>query len=166
MLKDFYTDLHNAKAAEQIVRSTFAALTDQYNFDDVSNRRECFYKGDILATDKQSGKQIYIEVKDDSRIADTRNILCEEKVWYKDGCYFSKGNMKSSYDIYTIVSKAEKKIYVIDFAILKANYKQGVFKVIYHADQDTYCYLLPLATIKRKGGIIAVIDYTKEDGAQ
>jgi hypothetical protein len=42
-------------------------------------------------------------------------VLCEEEIFYKDGGYFGKGNMKSNYDIYCIVSQSERKIYVIDF---------------------------------------------------
>lgn len=46
----------------------------------------------------------FIEVKDDSRIADTGRVLCEERVCYKDGDYFQKGFMYSDYDIFCVVS--------------------------------------------------------------
>ena len=163
MLESFYRDLNNAKGAEQIVLNTFSALSDRYTFQDVSNIKEYYYRGDILAVDKCTGREVAIEVKDDSRIADTRNILCEDEVYYKSGCYSKRGNMHSNSDVYTIVSKAEQRIYVIDFKALKANYKRGEFKVIYHAQQDTYCYLLPLATLKRAGGLIAIVDYGTND---
>ena len=158
MLKDFWTDLALAKPAEQLVLNTLASLTSDYTFTDVSNERQYFYKGDIKATGAD-GKEIFIEVKNDSRIADTGNVLCEYQNYIKDGDYFIKGNMCSDYDIYCVVSQQARKIYVIDFDILQANYTSGQHKIIYHYDQDTYCYLLPLATIKKLGGLIAEIDY-------
>ena len=158
MVFNFYDDLNNARAAENIVKNTFAALSSNYTFENVADQREYFYKGDIRAT-AADGRQIYIEVKDDSRIADTGNVLCEYEVYYKDYGHFGKGNMQSDYDIYCVVSQAERKIYVIDFSILQANYKKGQHKVIYHWDQDTYCYLLPVSTIKKLGGLITVVNY-------
>lgn len=158
MIKDFWKDLELAKPAEQLVLNTLASLTTDYTFTDVSNERKYFYKGDIKATGAD-GKEIFIEVKNDSRIADTGNVLCEYENYIKDGGYFIKGNMQSDYDVYCVVSQQARKIYVIDFEILQANYTRGYHKVIQHYDQDTYCYLLPLAQIKRLGGLIAELDY-------
>ena len=158
MVFNFFEDLNKARAAENIVKDTFASLTTGYTFENVANDRQYFYKGDIKAT-AADGREIFIEVKDDSRIADTGNVLCEYAVYYKDGGYFGKGNMESEYDIYCVVSQSERKIYVIDFDILQANYKSGYHKIIYHFDQDTYCYLLSLSVIKKLGGLIAIIDY-------
>ena len=61
-------------------------------------------------------------MKDDSRIADTQNILCEDAVYYKESGRYVKGNMYSDYDIYAVVSKKEKVIYFFDFAKLKEIY--------------------------------------------
>lgn len=158
MLDNFYTDLEKAKKAEQIVKDTFAALTKKYTFEDVSNNREYFYKGDIKAT-SSTGKEIFIEVKDDSRIAESKNVLCEYEVYYKESNYYGKGNMKANYDIYCVVSQSERKIYVIDFSILKQIYKKGEHKVIDHYNQTTYCYLLSLGTIKKYGGLIDTIEF-------
>ena len=158
MIRDFWNDLNNAKYAEKLVRETFSQLTDKYTFEDVADIKEYRYRGDIRAT-AADGRQIYIEVKDDGRIADTGNVLCEEENFYKDGGYFGKGNMQSNYDIYCVVSQSERNIYVIDFPTLQANYKKGQFKIIHHYDQDTYCYLLPIGTVKRLGGLIAEVSY-------
>lgn len=158
MVFNFFDDLNKARAAENIVKDTFAALSSNYTFENVANQREYFYRGDIKAT-AADGREIFIEVKDDSRIADTGNVLCEYAVYYKEGGYFGKGNMESNYDIYCVVSQSERKIYVIDFDVLQANYKRGNHKIIYHFDQDTYCYLLPIGTIKKLGGLIDVISY-------
>lgn len=158
MLIDFWKDLQSAKPAEQLVLNTLTSLAPGYTFTDVSNVKECRYKGDILAT-SNDGKQIYIEVKNDSRIAETGNVLCEYQNFIKDGGYFIKGNMQSAYDIYCIVSQQQRKMYFIDFSILQANYTKGKHRIIEHFDQDTWCYLLPLTELERLGGIIKVLDY-------
>lgn len=159
MLRDFKKDLENARAAEMLTLQLLENLTDDYDFYDMTNDRSWRYKGDIKAVSKATGKLIGIDVKDDSRIAETRNILCEEENYIKDGDYFIKGNMQSEYDVMAIVSQPERKIYFIDFEILKQNYKKGEFRVIKHFDQDTYCYLLPIGIIKKRGGLIAAIEY-------
>lgn len=157
MIDNFFTDLNAARGAEELVRKTFSSLSSDYSFIDVSGDRSCWHKGDILAVDKQC-RQIFIEVKCDGRIAQTRNILCEEAVEYC-GRGRVKGNFYSDYQIYCVVSEAESAIYVIDFAILRAHYKEGKKVVIPHAQQTTYAYLLPLTKIKELGGLIAIVDY-------
>ena len=67
--------------------------------------------------------------------------------------------MYSDYDIYTVVSEPERKIYVIDFKILKEIYKKGEFKRINHYAQFTDAYLLSLGMIKKYGGLIDTIEY-------
>lgn len=158
MLTEFKTDLEKAKAAEKIVLDTLNSLTTGYKFIDVSNNRECFYKGDIcgIAAD---GKEIYIEVKDDKRIAKTRNVLCEEENYIKDDDRYIKGAMYNDTDVYCVVSQEERKIYVIDFKVLRQIYKKGEFKIIPHFEQDTFCYLLELWMIKKYNGLIAVLEY-------
>lgn len=163
MVKDFKKDLAAAHEAERLVQMYFTLLggTD-YTFRNVSENPEYYYKGDLLATNS-SGCRIFIEVKDDSRIADTGNVLCEDKVYYVNGDYLGKGNMESDCDIYCVVSQSEKKIYVMDFKVLKKIYKPfGMYKSIPHTDQITYAYLLPLWVIKQQGGFIAEIDYSGE----
>lgn len=162
MLAQFYTDLEKAKAAEDIVRETLNSLTTEYMFIDVSNDKECYYKGDILAFSSSSGQELYIEVKNDSRIWETRNVLCEEEVYYKSGDYYGKGNMSCHSDILAVVSQAEQKIYFIDFHILKENYRKGEYKIIDHPQQTTYCYLCGLSKIKQWGALISVVNYAQE----
>lgn len=159
MLKDFKRDFEVGKAAERIVLDTFASLTTDYTFVDVSNDSSCYYKGDIKAV-AADGTELYIEVKNDSRIADTGRVLCEEEVYMKNSDYFSKGNMSCNCDYYCIVSESEKRIYVLDFKVLKSIYKKyGEFKVIHHPQQDTYAYLLDLCWAKSKGALIHKINY-------
>lgn len=164
MVNNFYRDLEAARSAEHLVRDVFASLSLDYTFEEVGGVRDFFYRGDIKAT-AADGREIFIEVKDDSRIADTGNVLCEEEVYYKKHDYLGKGNMSSDYDIYVVVSRAENKMYVIDFKILKENYHKGTFKRIEHPQQETYCYLCELWQIDKWGGLIAEIDYKEAQAA-
>lgn len=158
MTEQFYEDLEKAKDAEYLVRDLFASKTTKYRFERVAEDKKYYYKGDIRAI-ALDGHETFIEVKDDSRICDTHNVLCEESVYYKDTCEMGKGNMKSHYDIYCVVSRNERKVYVMDFPILQANYKKGYYKIIEHPWQRTYCYLCSLSEIKKWGALIDVIEY-------
>lgn len=158
MVNTFYEDLEKAKAAEVLVCNILSSLDSSRKYELVGAERAYFYRGDIKATDKQ-GNEIFIEVKDDSRIADTGNVLCEEEVYYKQHDYYGKGNMQSNYDIYAVVSKQRREIYIISFERLKQIYRKGEYKEIKHPQQITYCYLLNLATIKKLGGLITTLKY-------
>ena len=158
MVKDFWSDLAQARKSEELVREVFASLTDEYTFIDVGSDRQYFKKGDIKAI-RKDGKEVFIEVKCDSRIADTQNLLCEEENYYYDTGEWIKGNFYSDYEIYCVVSKAERKIYVMDFSKLKAHYKSGQYKCIRHYDQDCYCYLCPLACVRKWGAMIQEVSF-------
>lgn len=158
MILNFYSDLAKAKGAENIVRETFSQLASGYTFEDCSNDKECYYRGDIRAI-APDGREIYIEVKDDSRIHETHNVLCEYEVYYKESDYYGKGNMKSNYDIYCVVSQQERKIYVLDFSVLSKVYTKGYHKVIRHYDQDTYCYLCNISMLRKLGAVIDIVTY-------
>lgn len=77
MLQDFWKDLNAAHAAELLVKDVFTSRTLDYDFRDVSEEREYFSRGDLVAIDK-NGNETCIEVKNDSRFGDTHNILCED----------------------------------------------------------------------------------------
>ena len=146
MLKSFKEDLAAAKEAEQLVREYLAAAN--YEVLDVSEDPQYYHKGDLQIT-LPTGEIKFVEVKDDSRIADTQNILCEEEVYYKETGRLVPGNMYSDYDIYAVVSKTANKIYFFDFAKLKEIYKKyGMYKTINHSEQYSNCYLLELCRAK------------------
>ena len=155
---NFDKDLEKGRRAEEIVRRAFSQLTSGYIFENVGDQPFYFHKGDIKATDK-CGKEYMIEVKNDCRIGETKNVLCEEEVWYYSIDSSVKGFMYNDYEYYCIVSEPEQKIYVIDFKVLFSIYRKGEFKALNHYDQMSYAYLVPLGMIKKYGGLIAVIDY-------
>ena len=158
MVSNFFIDLDNARGAEYLVKEELEKRAPELTFENVGDQREYFYKGDIKAT-AADGTEIFIEVKDDSRIADTHNVLCEYKVYYAGSRRFGRGNMDSECDYLAIRSKSENLIYIIDFNKLKTFYKKGLHKIIYHSEQDTYCYLVKLDFIKEMGAFIAALSY-------
>lgn len=158
MNNQFYKDLEQGKIGERIVLDALSSYTHTCLIEDISDLKEYRYKGDIRLTDK-NGNQLFIEVKTDSRIADTGNVLCEDEVYFKDGDYYGHANMNCKCDIYAVVSQEEQKIYFIDFSILKQHYRQGEFKQINHSAQITYAYLLPLGVLRKLGGLLGVVKY-------
>ena len=159
MLDNFARDLAFGQEAERTVREVFSSLDDSRIYEDVGSNPLYYHIGDIKVTDKESGEVRYIEVKNDSRIADTGNVLCEDEVYYKKHDYLANGNMHSNYDIYAVVSQEQRKIYVLDFKVLKKNYRKGSFKVISWPQQESYVYLLNINDIDRLGGLITVVNY-------
>lgn len=158
MIKGFYEDLREAQKAEQLVLETLQERAPQLTFLAVGTDREYFHKGDIKVV-ANNGKENFIEVKNDSVIYKTGNILLEDEVYYKDNDWYGKGNLHSDYEYYAIVSEQERRIYILDFSILREASHLGEYKVIEHPSQITYCYLLPLGIAKAKGAVITTLNY-------
>lgn len=157
-MSQFQKDLFEAHKAEQIVLDILSSLAPGYTFEDVSNDSKYYHKGDIKAVDS-NGKEIMIEVKDDSCIYKTGNILCEEENYYFEADYYKRGNFYSDYEIYCVVSQQARKIYLFDFSILKQIYKKGEYREIRHYENICCCYLLPLGWAKKYNALIKEIDY-------
>ena len=160
MVKNFFSDMAIAKTAERTVLDVFSKIAPQYSFKDVSEDRQYFYKGDILTTAKD-GREIGIEVKQDSRIWETSNVLCEEKVlFFNNGNKnMARGNMQSNYDVYCVVSPQKRRIWVFNFAAMKKCYKHGRYVRIPHKEQITFAYLVPIDYFDKQGALMAIIDY-------
>lgn len=163
MVSNFKSDLAKAKNGEAIVLDVLRHTTDNYEFNDVSDDKAYYYKGDIAAHDNSWNMDYYLDVKMDSCIARTCNILCEEKVYYKYDNYYGKGNMQSDYDYLAIISVEAQRIYIIDFAELKKHYKEGRYYVKDHGEQITYGTLFPLSKAWKYNMVEAVISYEKRD---
>lgn len=165
MLTNFYNDLRDAKKGEAIVLNVLKHTTEEYIFSDVSEDKKYYYKGDIKALDAcWELDEFYLDVKMDGRIAETGNILCEHKVYYKDKGAYGKGNMQSDYDYLAIISVDTKKIFIIDFAKLKKHYKEGRSYYKDHGEQITYGTLFPMSKAWKYNMVEAVIDYEKRNG--
>ena len=159
MVSNFYSDLKQAKVGEGIVLDVLQNCCGRYEFTDVSDDRRYFYKGDIDAYDARNDKHYFLDVKMDSRIAETGNILCEEEVYFENTGEYTPGNMSSDYDYLAIISTKARKIYIIDFELLKEHYREGRNYVKNHGEQTTYGTLFPLKKAQHYGMIEAVIDY-------
>lgn len=95
-MSEFYKDLEEAKKVEKKALEVFQSLSVDYRFIDVSDIKEYYHKGDIKAI-AADGTEYMLEIKGDSRIHETGNVLCEEfNLWYKTGDY-TDGNMYSNY---------------------------------------------------------------------
>ena len=121
--------------------------------------------GDIIAK-KDDGEYWYIDVKDDSRIADTHNILCEDKVYYRKQAEFKDGFMHSGYNFLAIVSQPEKKIYIVNFDKLRKHYKEGERREMHYSWQYSVCYLFPLKLAYKYNMIEAEIEYDNEGSTE
>jgi|GEM_PF-2115971 len=162
MVSNFFSDLRKAKVGEGIVLDVLRNCSkDKYEISDVSDNRDYYYKGDIDVYDSGEDKHYLIDVKMDSKIAETHNILCEEEVYYEETGEYRPGNMASDYDYIAIISVKAQKIYIIDFQLLKAHYKEGRDYVKNHGEQTTYGTLFSLAKARDYGMIDAVIDYNE-----
>lgn len=156
-VSNFFSDLSKAQVAEILVRDKFQSLTNDWIFQWVGADKECRDLGDVLATDKQSGFSWYIEVKLDSRIADTGNVLCEEEVLYYETGRRKRGNMYNHSDYYCVVSKEASRIYIFDFKQLQKVYRKGRYTILGHAEQESKCFLVPLDLLKEKNVYIGEV---------
>jgi hypothetical protein len=124
MVKGFYEDLKKAKKGEQIVLEVLRNANTEYDFDDVSNDKEYWHRGDIECWDDTWLCSYYIDVKDDGCVSSTGNILAEHRVWYK-GSGWKEGFMQSAtYDYVAYLSQPDNKIYLLDFEAWKKQYKK------------------------------------------
>lgn len=158
MLTNFQTDLAFGKKAEAIVKEHLEKCNPTCIVEDVSCKREYFHKGDIKVT-AADGREEFFEVKNDRCIGKTKNILCEEKVYYFGNGAEKEGFMYSDYTNFVIVSEPERKLYLIDFDILKNIYKQGEYRYMSYQEQASDVYLLPLDVLKKNGGLLKVANY-------
>lgn len=157
---DFWKDLAEAKKVEQLAMEVFQSRSEEWSFTNVSDDKEYFHRGDLIA-ERADGRKVFLEIKADTRIADTGNVYCEEQNYWFDQGKYSLGNMYSNYQIYCVVSESARKIWVIDFEVLRAHYGNANHKYIRvpHKDNVSYGFLFPLYELAEKGGLIATIDY-------
>lgn len=159
MVDNFYKDLEKARGAEALVAQILKQRNPEFQVIEVGDNRQYFHKGDILVI-TPTGEQHFFEVKDDSCIWKTGNVLCEDCVYYHNSDCYIDGNMYSDYEIYTVVNQNDRVIYFIDFKKLQKIYrKYGTYKEIAHSQQTTFAYLLDLYDIKRNGALIQEIKY-------
>lgn len=168
MVENFKRDVKRAKIAEINVLELFNQLNifEDYEFKNVTDVKECWHKGDIEVTDFY-GNTLYVDVKDDSCIGKTQNVLCEERVYYYSNNKVARGFMYSDYDWLAVYSKDKKEVYLLDFNILKQIYKLGNYRSHMiqpnSRDQHSEVYLLPLSYCKKYGAWKYTIHFDLDD---
>lgn len=155
----FKQDAAAALPGELKTMEVLASLTNDYSFQHIDDQTVLGKRGDIIATNKQSGKSYYIEVKNDSRIAETGNVLCEYTKYFKDTGKYRCGSMSYNYEIFIINSTKNRCLYVIDFEKLKTFYSKGKWVQIEYDNEITYAFLVKLDEVQRQGALMNVIYY-------
>ena len=100
---EFLNDAAAAKHAEELVAAIMSSLVSSWNFEVIDGEDENQHKGDIRVTDPITGFSLFLEVKNDSRIAETDNVLCEYLKFFYDKGY-KPGNMTYDYEYYCVLS--------------------------------------------------------------
>lgn len=162
--EDFWGDCAKAKKAERILFDVCNnALDLDYVVELKTDDQTWWHKGDVAVT-TPDGAEIGIDTKDDGVCYRTGNIFVEERI--QRGYYWGKGWVHSDYDVLAIVSQPEHKIYFIDFARLKAEYKQLRFRAnvpSYFAAHTCWGSLVKLNCLRAKGLMIAEIEYEGDE---
>lgn len=166
MVKNFYTDLANAKKGEDIVRQVLQGCQDRYEIIDVSDDKDYWHKGDIEIRDTEECFSYYLDVKDDSRVAQTQNLLAEHRVWYAKGGWAEGFMQNSDYDYIGYLSQQDKMIYILDFKLWQKYYltkSHRHLQIPHGGAQTTDGYLMSLDTARKLGIVIAEISYDTFD---
>lgn len=154
MTFEFFRDLEAAKPAENLVKEYLTSLG--LKVEDVSDNPFYYHKGDLKVSLPIG--DLFIDVKDDRKIAKTGNVFAEEWTTCENG-YNAAGFMHRAYDVLAVVSQEEKKIYFIDFPKLKSFYKKFEVGECRTSTQTTLGYKVPLGNIKAHGAMMGIVCY-------
>ena len=161
-VSNFQADLQKGKIGEKIALDVLQGTTENYAFEDVSDLKEYHHKGDIMVL-RDGELECFIDVKDDGVLHKSRNILCEDKVYYRKQKQMKDGFMHYDYNYLAIVSQPEKKIYIIDMKKLKKHYKEGLKRELHYSWQYSICYFVPLEKAYKYNMVVAEIDYDEDN---
>lgn len=166
MFTDFLRDLQKAQTGENIVCDVLSKLLgeDDYTINNVALDEQFYYKGDIAVTDSW-GDTVYIDVKDDSCICNTGNILAEHRVWIRGKGWVDGFMQKAQYDYVAYLSQPDKKIYILDFALWKKYYKTVFVRHLFidhNGEQTTDGFLMRLDSARDLGIVVMEIGYDEE----
>lgn len=154
-LENLDKDLIIGQQGEAIVKQVLSQSAIGFTIHDTDDQK----KGDLIAVDWY-GQRTYIEVKNDSCIATTGNVLCEEMVYYDGNGVWKPGFMYNDSEVFAVLSQADRKIYFIDFKVLQSIYKHYPGREMRKAaDQMSYVYLVPIGNVKKHNGLLGVISY-------
>lgn len=166
MTNNFKEELKKNRVAEIILMQVLESIYDDAALvEDVADNENCFYLGDVRVTDK-IGNSFYFDAKNDGVIHKTGNVFCEDyKFFLRKMNERHNGFMSSNYDYLSIVDRVSKKIYILDFKVLKKIYKN--YRRVQTTLCDAQCHgtVIPLEECKKKGALLHVINYEEESGS-
>ena len=129
-MSKFQDDLSTGRKGEQTVFNTLTALG--LDIQDVAANPEYYYKGDFIVNTPLGA--VYLDAKVDNVMWKTKNIFCEEEVYFKEDGITRIGDMKKDYDYMAFVSYKENLIYFYDAKILRQIYKKGDYKEFHYPE--------------------------------
>lgn len=164
-ISNFSEDVKIAHKDEQFVTNLLQLNTLDYSFNWVGQEQNHYYDGDIQISDGTN--TWYADVKTDDTCYRTHNILAEHRVKFRKNGWQDGFMQKCNYNFVFYLSKAESKIYIIDFAAWKQQYKKQYKKhiLIPHDDiygnwlQTTDAYLMGIDKAKELDIILATLSY-------
>ena len=165
--KRYMEDVNANRPAELIVLEVLNNLNNGYTYEDVSQIKKYYCKGDILM--KKDGKKTKkIDAKNDGEVADTGNFAVEAGGYSKIYGYRKKGWIDSQYDYVAVISQQAKTIWILSFKRLKEVYKdtaltEGRLVTSEFWDNVKYNYLIPVYKAIELGVVLAKITYEYDD---
>ena len=162
----FVLKSREGKQAEQIVKDYLTGRG--YTVQDVSEERDN-YQNDVDFIVQKDGRTSKIEVKLDTRLAETQNIAFEDVFYLKDK---ETGQIEtregyyhySQCDFMIFVSPADKSLYMVHFRKLKENETslESCFKLVKFYSYTDQCKkgmrIVPVSVLKEKG-LLNVFSY-------
>lgn len=154
------------KQAEQLVKEFL--LNRGYTVQDVSEEQDN-YQNDVDFIVQKDGRTSRIEVKLDTRLAETQNIAFEDVFYLKDKETGQTETREGYYhysqcDFLIFVSPADKNLYMVHFCKLKENNDslENRFKFVKFYSYTDRCQkgmrVIPISTLKEKE-LLSVFSY-------
>lgn len=155
-MSDFNKDLARGKTAEELVYNLLSSFG--LEVENVSDVQRYFYDGDLKI--KLDDKEVFLDVKLDTRIAETGNFFIEDTCYNFRKGYEWNGDIYKNYDYVAVVSPQDRMIYFLDWKVVKKNYYKGDYKEIRHDWEMSIGYLVDTYTMSKSWkGLIKKIKY-------
>lgn len=170
--KTFKRQLKRAKTGEYLVKNV---LSD-YGYESEFTSLDKQHKGDLLVRDCCTNDTFYVEVKQDTRIGDTKNVYIELEIQRPTGK--QKGWYYSDYSKLAVVdatvtnpTRTKKPLFLIDWETMKSelSLNDKRCKQYKHGTEDgntCTALLVPLRYIQSKGWLQDTYYYDESDWTQ
>ena len=164
IMTNLQMEIKKNRVAEVILLQVLQSIVDdKYFIEDVADNEECYHLGDVKVTDRD-GNIAYYDAKNDGVIHKTGRVFCESHKYFFNTMKKHTGFMEDgNYDYLSVVDRVDKKIYILDFKILKSIYKD--YKEVQTTLKDCYSYgtVIPLDECRREKALVYTINYDGDD---